>query len=60
MTVIEWVTEKRDDTEHIVQAMREWNLRQPAHRPFLKFSDIPPSDQSSVLMRAHELSKGSQ
>lgn len=58
MTAQEWMTEKRDDSPHILQAMREWNFRQPAWTKVLQFSDIPAGEQSRVLMRAAKLAQG--
>lgn len=60
MTATEWATDKRDDTGYILDAMREWNFRQPAWKKPLRFSDIPPAEQSRVLMRAAQLKKGSE
>jgi len=45
----------KDDAPHVLAAMREWNFKQPAWKPFLKFSDIPAAEQGRVLVRAWQI-----
>lgn len=50
------LTWQHDDTGYIVQALAEWNFRQPAHtKPVKSFGELSASGQSWVLMRAAEL-----
>ena len=50
---MEWV---KDDTDYVLRALAEWNLRQPAYtKPAKTILDLPASAQSKILMRAAEL-----
>ena len=50
---LDWV---KDDTDYVLRAIREWNLRQMAHtKPVKTFGELPVKDQSWVLIRAAEL-----
>jgi hypothetical protein len=50
---IGWET---DDSRYIVEALREWNFRNPAHtKPAENFGQVPISGQSWILQRAQEL-----
>lgn len=40
---------------YLGQALREWNVNQPARLPFKKYADLPASVQSLIDERALEL-----
>jgi hypothetical protein len=43
-------------TKYLTQALREWNLAQPAWKPFVKSLEaLPASQQSRIEDRAYDL-----
>lgn len=45
----------RQMTPHTLQALREWNQRQPAWNPIKHYEQLTPAQQSEVDDRADDL-----
>lgn len=41
--------------ENIRKALHEFNMRLPAHKPYYRFDQLSPAEQSLVEQRAAEL-----